>query len=78
MYHLDGQVCIKFGVLSTPFFPIIDKKNCNKNLKFGVVDPLLDKKRVDNTKFNQLDHPGSMSRVASAVSSWGSMSQLFR
>ena len=20
MYYLDGQVCIKFGVLSTPFF----------------------------------------------------------
>ena len=25
MYHLDGQVCIKFGILSTPFFPIIEK-----------------------------------------------------
>ena len=72
MYHLDGQVCIKFGVLSTPIFPIIDKTKCNTNLKFK------DKKRVDNPKFNmyKLDHPGSMSRVASAVSSWGSLSQL--
>lgn len=35
MYHLESQVCIKFGV-----FLIIDKTKCNTNLKFGVVNPL--------------------------------------
>ena len=63
IHHLDGQVCLEFGVLSTPFFPILDKKRRNKNFQFGVVNSLLDKKRVDNTKFNKykLYHPGSMS-----------------
>ena len=59
-----------------PLFPIIDKTKCNKNLKFGVVDPLQLKTTPNLIRMYKLDHPGSMSSDASAVSSWGSLSQL--
>ena len=40
---MDGQVCIKFGVADQIKYKI---------LKFGIANHFINKKRVDNTKFN--------------------------
>ena len=47
-YCLDGQVCIKFGFVD----PLLTYEQ-QTNLKFGIVDHFIDKKRVVNTKINK-------------------------
>ena len=41
-YHLDSQVCIKFGVVDVSF-----------NFRLDIVDPFIDKKRMDKTKISK-------------------------
>ena len=61
IYHLDDQVCIRFGVVQAcdvdPLFTykMVDNKKLNKKMEYGIADNFTDKERVANTKIEQVE-----------------------